>query len=421
MTGSLTRSTGMPPGGEPREIAPGRHPMAEPAYRAMWSAYLLANIGVWIQTVGAAWLMTTLTSDALPVALVQTATTLPTLLIGVPAGSLGDRVDRRRLVLVTQAWMVASVVLLAVLTLLGVMTPWLLLVFTFALGAGSAMNTPTWAALLPDIVSRSQVPTAISMNSAGFNIARAIGPAIGGFVVAAYGAAASFLLVGAAFLATFGFVLRWRPRLHRVDQDHPREPFARAMLTGLQFAWRERTQRIVLARSIIWMLCASVLWGLLPLVARRDLGLNAGGYGFLVTCVGLGAVAGSFALPRLRRRWSTNSLLITYIIVFAAMLLTLAWIRSLPVIWLMLALGGAAWTSSNQNFQIAVQMHAPGWVRARAIATYILTFQGGQAIGSAVWGGVAERAGDPVALSLAATGLIGGLIAAVRWPVQDPK
>ena len=123
MTGSLTRSTGMPPGGEPRETAPGRHPMAEPAYRAMWSAYLLANIGVWIQTVGAAWLMTTLTSDALPVALVQTATTLPTLLIGVPAGSLGDRVDRRRLVLVTQAWMVASVVLLAVLTLLGVMTP----------------------------------------------------------------------------------------------------------------------------------------------------------------------------------------------------------------------------------------------------------------------------------------------------------
>jgi MFS family permease len=365
--------------------------------------------------------MTTLTSDALPVALVQTATTLPALVVGLPAGSLGDRVDRRRLVLVTQAWMFGSVMLMAALTLVGLMSPWLLLVLTFALGAGSAMNSPTWAALLPDIVSRSQVPTAISMNSAGFNIARAIGPAIGGFVVAAYGAAVSFILVGAAFLATFGFVFAWRPRLHRVEQDRPREPFARAILTGLQFAWHERTQRIVLTRSVIWMLCASVLWGLLPLIARRELALNASGYGFLVTCVGIGAVAGSFALPRLRRRWSTNRLLTACIVIFAAMLLTLAWVRLLPVIWLMLALGGAAWTSSNQNFQIVVQMHAPGWVRARAIAAYILTFQGGQAIGSAVWGSVAERAGDPAALTLAATGLAAGLVAALRWPVQETK
>jgi predicted MFS family arabinose efflux permease len=421
MTRSPVQSGGLSSSGGLRESAPARHPLAEPAFRAMWSAYVLANIGVWIQTVGAAWLMTTLTSDALPVALVQTATTLPAFVVGLPAGSLGDRVDRRRLVLVTQAWMVASVLLLAVLTQLGVMTPTLLLLLTFALGTGSAMNTPTWAALLPDIVSRSQVPTAISINSAGFNIARAVGPAIGGIVVAAYGAAASFLLVGAAFLATFGFVVAWRPRLRRVDADRPREGFARAILTGLQFAWRETPQRIVLTRSVIWMLCASVLWGLLPLVARRDLELDAGGYGFLVTCVGIGAVAGSFALPRLRRRWSTNSLLITYIFIFAAMLLTLAWIRFLPVVWLMLALGGAAWTSSNQNFQIAVQMHAPGWVRARAIAAYILTFQGGQAIGSALWGAVAERTGDPLALSLAAAGLAAGLLAAVRWPVQDTK
>ena len=387
----------------------------------MWSAYVLANVGVWIQTVGAAWLMTTLTSDALPVALVQTATTLPALVIGLPAGSLGDRVDRRRLVLATQAWMVVSVTVLAGLTLLGLMTPWLVLVFTFALGAGSAVSSPTWAALLPDVVSRPQVPTAISMNSAGFNIARAVGPAIGGFVVAAYGAAASFLLVGAAFLAAFGLVFRWRPRQGRPQTDQSREPFGRAILTGLQYAWRERVQRIVLARSIIWMLCASVLWGLLPLVARRELALDASGYGFLVTCVGIGAVGGSLALPRLRRYWATNHLLIAYIVIFATMLLVLAWVRVLPVVWVMLALGGAAWTSSNQNFQIAVQMHAPGWVRARAIAGYILTFQGGQAIGSAIWGAVAERAGDPVALTLAATGLTTGLFAAVRWPVEDPK
>ena len=257
------------------------------------------------------------------------------------------------------------------------------------------------------------------MNSAGFNIARAVGPAIGGFVVAAYGAAASFLLVGAAFLAAFGLVFRWRPRQGRPQTDQSREPFGRAILTGLQYAWRERLQRIVLARSIIWMLCASVLWGLLPLVARRELALDASGYGFLVTCVGIGAVGGSLALPRLRRYWATNHLLIAYIVIFATMLLVLAWVRVLPVVWVMLALGGAAWTSSNQNFQIAVQMHAPGWVRARAIAGYILTFQGGQAIGSAIWGAVAERAGDPVALTLAATGLATCLFSAVRWPVDE--
>lgn len=398
-----------------------RHPLAEPAYRAMWSGYILANLGVWIQTVGAAWLMTTLTSDALPVALVQTATTLPAFVFGLPAGSLGDRIDRRRLLVVTQVWMIASVVLLAVLTLAGLMSPWLLLAFTFALGSGLAVSSPTWAALLPDVVSRSQVPTAISMSSAAFNIARAIGPAIGGFVVAAYGAAASFLVVGVAFIATTAFVLRWRPRSRKLEPDQSRERFWRAILTGLRYAWHERTERVVLGRSMSWMLCASALWGLLPLVARRELALDAGGYGFLVTCVGIGAVAGSLALPNLRRRWSTNQLLIAYIVTFTAMLLVLAWVRLLPAVWLMLGLGGAAWTSSNQNFQITVQMHAPGWVRARAIATYLLTFQGGQAIGSALWGAVAERAGDPLALSLAAAGLVAGLVAAVRWPVEDPR
>jgi predicted MFS family arabinose efflux permease len=400
-----------------------RHPLAEPAFRAMWSAYILANVGVWIQTVGGAWLMTTLTSDALPVALVQTATTLPAFVVSLPAGSLGDRVDRRWLLLATQAWMVASVTLLALLTLLGLMTPFLLLVFTFAIGAGSAMSYPTWAALLPDVVSRQQVPTAISVNSAGFNLARAVGPAIGGFIVAAYGAAASFLLVSVAMLATLGVVFRWRPRLSSADHMDSRnaEPIAKAILTGLEYTWRDAAQRVVVLRSTVWMVCASALWGLLPLVARRELGLDASGYGFLVTCVGVGAVLGSFALPRLRQRWTTNQLLISYVVTFTAMLLTLAWVRFLPLVWLMLALGGAAWTSSNQNFQIVVQMRAPAWVRARAIATYILTFQGGQAIGTVIWGAAADRAGDPFALTVAAGGLATGLFAAVRWPVEDPK
>jgi MFS family permease len=398
-----------------------RHPLREPAFRALWSANTIGNVGVWIQNVGGAWLMTTLTNDALPVALMQTATTLPSFLVGLPAGSLADRVDRRRLLLMAQGWMFVSVALLSVLTFMGLVSPWLLLILTFSLGAGSAMVAPTWAALLPDVVSRAQMPTAISMNAAGYNIARAMGPAIGGFVLAASGPATTFLLNAAAFLATSLVVLRWRSPIQRVEREPPAERFARTMLTGLQYTWRDLHQRLVLTRSIIWMLCASALWALMPLVARRELALDATGYGLLVSCVGAGAVVGSFALAPLRRCWSTNSLLIAAIVTFTAMLLVLAWVHSVPLVCSVLALGGAAWTTSNQNFQIAVQMTAPGWVRARAVAAYLITFQGGLAIGSAIWGAVAEHAGDPMALTLAAAGLVIGLVAAIRWPVQDDK
>lgn len=400
-----------------------RHPLSEPTFRALLSANVIANIGIWMQTVGGAWLMTTLTADALPVALMQTATTMPSFLVGVPAGSLADRVDRRHLLLMAQAWMFVSVALLGVLTLAGVVSPWLLLTLTFSLGAGSALVAPTWAALLPDVVSRAQTPTAISMSSAGYNIARAIGPAIGGFVLAASGPAATFLLNAGAFLTTSLVIFRWRSPVQRVSREEPTsvEPFVRTMLTGLEFAWRDKHQRLVLARSTIWMLCASALWGLLPLVARRELALDAPGYGLLVTCVGLGAIGGSFALPRLRRHWPTNALLIAAIVTFIAMLLVLAWVHWLPLVCGLLALGGAAWTTSNQNFQIAVQMSAPGWVRARAIAAYLITFQGGLAVGSAIWGAVAERAGDTIALTFAAAGLVVGLLAALRWPVEDDR
>jgi predicted MFS family arabinose efflux permease len=261
------------------------------------------------------------------------------------------------------------------------------------------------------------VPNAIIANSAGYNVARAGGPALGGVVVAIFGAAAAFALNAASFGATVWVVAWWQPPAR---STRPSEPLWRTIAIGLEYAWHDRNQRIVLGRSMIWMLCASALWGLLPLVARRELGLDAPGYGLLVTCVGSGAVVGSLALPSLRRRWPANRLLIAAIVTFMLMLLVLGFVRSLPLVGLMLALGGAAWTSSNQNFQIAIQMGAPGWVRARAIAAYLLTFQGGQAIGSAIWGGVADRAGDGVALGLAALGLAVGLIAAVRWPVEEP-
>jgi predicted MFS family arabinose efflux permease len=388
-------------------------------FRALWSASLVSNLGTWMQTVAGAWLMTTLTLESLPVALMQTAATLPSFLVGIPAGSLADRVDRRRLLLLTQTWMLFCVSLLAVLTATGRVTPWVLLGLTFALGLGSAVNAPTWSTLLTDVVSRAQVPTAISTNGMGYNVSRTIGPALGGLAVAIAGPALAFALNALSFLATIGVVARSR-RTHVARAEPPRgEAFLAAMLTGLRFAWHAHQQRVVLMRSILWMLSASALWGLLPLVASRELGLDAPGYGLLVSCVGAGAVVGAGVLPLLRQRWATNRLLMASIVTFVVMLLVLAWVQFLPAVWLMLALGGAAWTASNQNFQIAVQLGAPGYLRARAIALYLLTFQGGQAIGSAVWGSVAERAGNPAALTLASACAALGLLAAVRWPVED--
>ncbi len=364
--------------------------------------------------------MTTLTSDALPVALMQSAVTLPAVLLGLIAGSLADRVDRRRLLIVTQSWMLLSAAVLAVLTMLGLVTPWLLLGLTFSLGVGSALSGPTWASFIPDVVSRAQLPTAVSVNSLGYNIARAVGPSVGGGLVIAVGPAGTFVANSLSFAAPIAVLARMRGLTHMTQSPKPSEGLWRGVVSGLEYAWQERTQRVVLTRSILWMLCASALWSLLPLVARRELELDSLGYGFLVTCIGGGAVLGALLLPTLRRRWRSNQLLIGAIVTFTAMLLVLAWVRVLPLVWLTLGLGGAAWTQSNQNFQIAVQLSAPTIVRARAIAAYLLTFQGGQAIGSAIWGSVAERVGNPLALTVAAAGVTIGLIAAMRWPVEDP-
>ncbi|HET6315548.1 MAG TPA: MFS transporter [Chloroflexota bacterium] len=393
--------------------------MRESTFRALWSASLVANLGTWAQTVGGAWLMTTLTSDALPVALMQSAVTLPALLLGLPAGSLADRIDRRKLLLATQSWMLFSAAALALVTMAGLVQPWLLLALTFSLGIGSALSSPTWSSLLPDVVSRPQLPMAVITNSLGYNVARAVGPTFGGVLFAVVGPAGTFIANALSFAAPIGVLARMRP-LPRPPKPTSGESFFGTVRSGLTYVRQDPVQRVVLMRSILWMLCASALWSLLPLVARYELGLDVPGYGFLVTCVGGGAVLGAMALPALRQRWQSNQLLMGAVVIFSLMLLVLAWVRVLPVVLVMLALGGAAWTQSNQNFQIAVQLGAPGFVRARAIAMYLLTFQGGQAVGSAIWGSAAEQFGDSLALTIAALGVALSLVAAVRWPVKDP-
>ncbi len=361
--------------------------------------------------------MVSLAPSPLLVALMQTATSLPVFLVGLPAGSLADLIDRRRLLLATQTWMLGCAALLAGLTLGGLTTPWILLTLTFLLGLGATVNGPAWQATTPEVVSRRRLPAAIALNGAGFNVARAVGPALGGLVVVAVGPGANFLLNALSFLGTIVVLWRWRrePRATKV----PGERLLGATRAGLRYARHAPEMRAVLARAGLFILCASAIWALLPLLARQELGLDATGYGALVGSLGVGAVAGALVYPRLRARWPVNRFVALATALFAATLLAVAWVRVVPLVCVALAVAGVGWMATNSSFQIAVQTGTPGWVRARAIGTYLLVFQGGLAIGSAIWGVVAELVGNPTALSLAAAGLLLGLVVIRRWPLRE--
>ncbi len=401
----------------PRQAVTAWDPLREPVFRALWIASLVSNVGTWMQNVGGAWLMVSLTPSPELVALMQTATSLPVLIVGLPAGSLADLVDRRRLLLVTQTWMLLCAATLGVLTLTGRTTPLLLLALTFFLGLGATANGPAWQATTPEVVSRRRLPAAIALNSAGFNIARALGPALGGLVVAALGPAANFLLNALSFLGTILVLYFWH-REPRPPAVH-RERLLGATRAGLRYARHAPEMRAVLGRAGLFIVCASAIWALLPLVARQELGLDASGYGLLVGSLGVGAVGGALLYPRFRVRWPVDRLVPAATLLFALCLLGLAWLRFVPLVCLALALAGVGWMATNSSFQIAVQTGTPAWVRARAIGTYLLVFQGGLALGSAAWGAVAESTSNPVALTVAAGGLVLGLAAVRRWPLRD--
>ena len=390
-------------------------PLQQPLFRALWIASIASNIGTWMQNVGGVWLMTSLTPSPLMVALMQTATSLPVFLVGLPAGALADIVDRRRLLLLWQGWMLAVSAALGVLTLLGATTPNSLLALTFALGLGAAMNGPAWQSITPELVSRADLRTAVTLNSAGFNLSRAVGPALGGIVVAASGPAGVFLLNAASFVGVIFVLYRWQrsPRKNAL----PAERTIGAILAGLRYVHSAPALRAVLVRAGVFISCASALWALLPLVAKQ-LNLGSFQYGVFLGCLGLGAVAGAFVLPKVRQRISVDLLLVIATIVFAIATLALAYIHSLGLLYVALTAGGLAWIAMMSSLNVATQLVVPSWVLSRALAVYQLVFQGGLAIGSAVWGLAAERLGNSTALTGAAIGLTVGLVVAVRYPLM---
>jgi len=402
-----------PQGSEKPARASAWSPLYLPLFRALWLATVVSNIGTWMQNVGAAWLMTSLSSSPTMVALVQAATSLPVFLIGLPAGALADIVDRRRLLLWTQGWMLAAAAALGALTLAGITTPWVLLALTFALGLGAAMNAPAWQAIVPELAPPAALPAAIALNSVGFNIARAIGPALGGLVIAAARTGAVFLLNAVSFLGVLVVLYRWP----RPSDEHltPPERVVGAMQTGLRYVRYAPALSAVLVRSAIFILCGVALWALLPLVARQELGLGAMGYGVLLGCLGVGAVIGAMLLPSLRRGVTIDVMVAGATVLFAAATLALASVQQFTLLCAAMVAGGIAWMTVMSTFNVIVQTVVPGWVRARALAVYMLVFQGGMAAGSALWGTAATYTGIPVTLRYAALGLVIGLLITIRY------
>ncbi len=388
-------------------------PLAQPLFRALWIAALVSNVGTWMQDVGASWLMTSLTTSPLLIALVQAATTLPVFLLALVGGVLADVVDRRRLLLVTQGWMLVASGVLGILTVRGVTSARVLLAFTFLMGLGAALNAPAWQAIIPELVARRDLPAALALNGVAINLARAVGPALGGLIVASAGSGAAFLLNAASFLGVVVVLFRWRRAPTR--SLLPAERLLGAMQAGLRYARHAPDLHAVLVRSFAFILCGSALWALLPTLVRFEMGRGAVAYGLLLGCLGAGAVTGALLLPEFRRRWPTDRLATAATLLFALVILVLAAAPGVVLLGAAMAVAGAAWLVLLTGFNTSAQASLAPWVRGRGLAVYLLVFFGGLAGGSWLWGTVAAHAGLRPALVAASVGLVVGLAVTARF------
>jgi MFS family permease len=368
-------------------------PLGSRVYRALFLAQLASNIGTWMQTVAAQWFLVEKHSSDVVVALVQTATLGPTLLLALFAGVLADLFDRRRLLIFLQSYAVLVALALAVLTYLGRLTPTSLLMFTVAVGCAAALTGPAWQAIQPELVPREQIPAASTLGSVAGNVARAIGPAIGGAVVALSGPAAAFAVNAVSFAGVIVALVAWkRPKLLAPLE---REHFGHAILTGVLFVNNSPIFRRILLRAVLFLFPASAVLALLPAAAARRWHLGAGGYGLVLAAIGFGAVLSVVFAARLHRRVSDNVLLAGSAAVYGFAPVAVAWLpfaAATPV----LVLSGMSWLITLTTLNAAAQLSLPRWVRARGLAMYLLVATGSQAIGSYVWGAIATRAGLPL-------------------------
>jgi MFS family permease/quinol monooxygenase YgiN len=402
------------------EPAPGAFaPLRERVFTVLWAATVIGNTGTWMRDVGSGWLMVTLSPSATIVALVQAATSLPIFLLALPAGALADLVDRRGLLIGVQAFLLAVVSLLAVLASADALTPWTLLALTFLAGCGAAIGQPAWQAVVPELVPRPLLRPAVALNSLGINVSRAIGPALGGLIVATLGVPAAYAADALTYAVVIGALLWWR-RAAPAPQGPP-ERLGGAMRAGLRYAAASAPLRRVLARAALFFAFGAAPWALLPLVAR---GLPDGGpaaFGLLLAAVGAGAVGGALSLPALRKHLSANASLFAATLAVAGAMALLGAASSLPVALAAALLTGLGWIVAVTTLNVSAQGVLPAWVRARGLALYLTVFYGAMALGSLVWGRIADAASVPVALALAAVLAVAAGLAARRVALPEAE
>jgi predicted MFS family arabinose efflux permease len=394
-------------------------PLRRPGFRAAWTALAGSQLVIWMNTVGAVTVIAALSGSPTLIALVQTANSLPAVLLALVTGSIADIVDRRRFAVASQGWMLLSVAGLAALTLADVITPALALGLTFALGAGMATTFVIYQALTQDFVPRSELHAAVALNGVAINIARAIGPALAGLIIAAVSAGALFAVEAGLLVAIVGLVLL------RVRPPGPvrasGERLAPAVRAGIRFVRFSAPVRIVLLRGAAFSVSASALWALLPVAALGRLGLSDSSFGLLMGCVGTGAILGATMLPRLRRRFAFDRMIALASLGLAAGLIALAYVPWAELVAFTLLLTGSCWLIVLSSLNTSAQRVAPGWVRARTLAVFQLVMQGGLASGSLSWGLVTGAADVETALTIAAAGLIAGVALARRWPLAGSE
>ncbi len=405
-----------PNSAQPSSVPSPWHPLRVAIFRNLLVADLVSDIGTFLQSVAAAWLMTSLTHNPMYIALIQTASALPFFLLALPAGSIGDIVDRRKLILLTETWMFGTAAILAVVAFSGLITPWLLLILTLALSLGDAIEAPSWRAILPELVKKEDLTPAFALNGIEFNLARAVGPGLGGVIVAVAGAATAFLLDALSFFGVIFVIFRWRRPARR--SQLPRETLTEASSAAIRYVRYSPGIRTLLLRSGGVIFFASSFWALLPSIAA-ELSKSSLGYGFLLGFFGVGAVLGAVVLQQISSKLSTDVVLSIATAVFGAILVSTATLHNLVFLCLLMLLGGGAWTIFMSIFNTMIQHLAPDWVRARVLAAYLFVFQGSVTIGSTVWGFAAERMNPHVSLLISSVGIAVCLL--LQFPFRLPN
>lgn len=380
-------------------------PFGYKAFAVLWTATVISNTGTWMHDVGAGWLMTELAPSPAMVAAVQAANTLPIFFFALFAGAIADIVDRRWMLITVNAFMAVTATGLAILVGFNAVTPLLLLVFTFAMGTGAAFMAPAWQAIVPSLVERKDLSSAVALNSMGINVSRAIGPAIAGFLIVAAGLVYPFMINAISIVIIIFALLWWSPPAKK-EAKLPPEHVPSAIWSGLRYAWYSAPLRSTIVRAAAFFIFASAYWAMLPLIAKNMPNGGAGLYGILLTSVGAGAVVGALLLPQIRGALGTNGSVIVGSIGTALTLSTFALVQNPIAAAGASALAGLCWITVLSSLNVSAQTSLPDWVRARGLSIFLTVFFGSMSLGSIIWGQVATHLSIDTALLIAAAGLL---------------